>query len=413
MTINIDSTFDFLYLYSLFKHFLKVMSLVVPPEYAKDVNKHSGFLNSKSQWSGKGLKGLWRAPPNVKYLTEQIYELVSHPQFVQDHSDVDNGDMGLNFTEDAVKRGISRPTFHEQRRIRMKGNADKPSRVSYEIAKQFKEKKADFADFVPSMIEEYKLPFAEDLKTTNPIMELHYVNLDFLVTSAEMLIQNPTALVQKMRHWNDDVGEYQEGRDYDYSAESWNDGTWHPEHLFTKSKSNEKAGYWSPVEVDFWNGPIGYPGISSSEKTTESDAIRQADILSGSGNMPITREDMENWDADDVGGRGPGNRYKHLALSDLEALGYVSDERRGDDRGLYNNTGRSGRRGRFANGGQFPFWQTTMHQRPYDRDNSEGLQDGGTSDRRVQPVRGYNMTDLTRKSGARKSNIPRQTYFKE
>ncbi len=135
--------------------------------------------------------------------------------------------------------------------------------------------------------------------------------------------------------------------------------------------------------------------------------------MSAQGDAPISREDMQDWDPNDLGGRGPGNRYKHLALPDLEALGYASEERRGDDRGLYNNTGSSGRRGRFANGGQFPFWQTTMHQRPYDRDNSEGLQDGGTSDRRVQPVRGYNMTDLTRKSSAKKSNIPRQTYFKE
>jgi hypothetical protein len=404
------------------------MSLVVPAEYAKDISRHSGYLNSKSQWTKKTLKGLFRAPPNVTYLTEQLYKLVSHPQFVHDHNEVSTS-IGLdipseeqsNYVADGVKH-VNRPTLRGEP---YRKTNTKPTRRDYEVAMQFKKIRAAFDEAVPPMVEEYVLPYTEDIKTHNPIMELHYVNLDFLTTTAELLIQNPLSLID-MRQWDDDTGTYQKGRDYDYSAESWSDGTWHPEHLFSKSQANKQAGYWVPREVDFWNGPIGYPGKGGDGLETE--AIRQADLASASSEFPILREDMDSgetpWDVMETGGRGPGNRYKHIALPDLEALGYADDARRGDDRGLYNDTdasfagkvnqpgGRSGRRGMFANGGQFPFWQTTMHQRPYERDNSEGLQEGGLGDRRVQMPHGYNMTDLTRKSGARNQKIPRQSHYK-
>jgi len=397
------------------------MSLVVPPEYARDISKHSGFINSKSKWAGKTLKGLWRAPQNVRYLTQQVYFLVSHPQYVHDHSDASSS-IGLdisseeqsNYVADGVKRDISRPTLRGEP-FRKKNT--EPTRKSYEIAKNFKQSRSIFDEVLPSMIEEYVMPYTEDMKTTNPVIELHHINLDFLTTTAEMLIQNPASMIEKFRTWNDDTGEYIEGSDYTYSAESWNDGTWHPEHLFTKSVANRKAGYWKKRETSFYNGPIGYPGQADAETA----AIRRADELSAAGSTSMLREDMMGeWDMDETGGRGPGNRYKHLALPDLESMGHADDNRRGDDRGIYNNTedyppgkpGRSGRRGRFANGGQFPFWQTTMHQRPYERDNSEGLAEGGTADRRVQSTRGYNMTDLTRKSSSREADIPRQNHYK-
>jgi hypothetical protein len=389
------------------------MSLVVPPEYARDISKHSGFINSKSKWAGKSIKGLFRAPPNMRYLTEQLYSLVSHPQYVHDHSDASSS-IGLdiaseeqsNYVADGVKRDISRPTLRGEP---FRNKHTTPTRRAYEIAKNFKAARNEFNEMVPNMIEEYVLPYTEDMKTTNPVIELHHINLDFLTTTAEMVIQNPASLIEKFRTWNEDTGEYVEGKDCNYSAESWNDGTWHPEHLFSNTKSNRNAGYWKARETAFYNGPIGYPGMEDQETA----AIRRADMLSASGSTSDLREDMETFPEEmSTGGRGPGNRYKHLALPDLEALGHATEERRGDDRGLYNNVPpKSGRRGRFAQGGQFPFWQTTMHQRPYDRDNSEGLSEGGNSDRRVQTPAGYNMTDLTRRSSTRDADIPRQTHY--
>jgi hypothetical protein len=69
-------------------------------------------------------------------------------------------------------------------------------------------------------------------------------------------------------------------------------------------------------------------------------------------------------------GPGPGNRYR------------------------YDFYGKGG----FSGGGTFPRWQYSVDDRPYERNNSEGLRDGGTDDRRVQRPSGYNMSALTTKS---------------
>lgn len=390
------------------------MSLVVPPEYAKDVSKHSGFLNSRSKWANKTLKGLWRGPANISYLSEQLFTLVTHPQYIHDHSKISSS-IGMdiseeeqsNYVADGVKRGFERPTLRGEP---FRKKHTKPMPRDYELAKQFKRLRPQINASVTHMIEEYVLPYDEELKTNNPIMELHYVNLDFLTSSAETIIQNPSALITNFNNWNDDKNTYDEKlADYEYSAESWNDGTWHPEHLFTQSATNRKTAYWNNAQLEIWNAPIGYPGEGAEE-----EAIRQADIASASGQsfMGLESENFEDGYTDaSIGGRGPGNRYKHIALPDLEVLGGVSEDRRGDDRGTYNNTREGSRRGRFAQGGQFPFWQTTMHQRPYDRDIDDGLREGGTSDRRTQTNRGYDMTDLTRRSSTQVNKV--QHYRKK
>lgn len=398
-------------------------SLVVPSEYARDISKHSGFLGTKSVWAGKTLKGLFRAPQNVEYIKQQLFSLVTHPQFIHDHCEITTSigeNIGMveqsNFVEDGVKHGIARPTFRGEP---FRNKHTKPTLRDHEIARQFRLNKETVYAAVPAMIEEYVLPYMEDQKTKNPIMELHYVNLDFLVTHAEMLVQNPTTIVDNFRNWNDDRGAYDEDiPDYEYSAESWNDGTWHPEHLFTNSEANKRAGYWKSEEVEFWNGPVGYPSADNVER----NAIKQADLRSGAGLNNLDPEALEAFQADyddpniyiadtsqESGGRGPGNKWKHIALPNIELEGTVSEERRGDDRGIYNNTGSivSGRRGRFANGGQVPFWQTTMHHRPYDREFEwEGLSEGGRGDRRVQKPHGYNMTALTNRSSTQVNHVP-------
>lgn len=450
------------------------MSLVIPAEYAKDINKHSGFLSTRSVWAGKTLKGLWRSPVNVDYLTKQLLTLISHPQYVHDHSSIATSiglDISLeeqsNYVADGVKRGFERPHFTGDKKAQpFRKKHTKPTLKSFELAKQFGKFSRSIADAVPAMVEEYVLPYNEDLKTHNPIMELHYINLDFLTSTSETIIQNPTSFLPNFNNWNDDLGTLdKDPKDYEYSAESWNDGTWHPEHLFTQSKANRSISYWDDSKKEIWNAPIGYPGMNEEEA-----AIKRADMLSAQAvtfsnenvdgqYLPENFEDaagvwgfsrakipfeyekpnyQNGYTNESVGGRGPGNQYKHLALPDLELLGgsgfsntkTPNERRRGDDRGLYSNTLnsslpfqgkpaasaasfsdkdvdiKSGRRGRFANGGQFPFWQTTMHQRAYDRDNSEGLAEGGRGDRREQTTRGYDMSTLTNRSSTKKNRIP-------
>lgn len=358
------------------------MSLLVPSEFKKDISKHSGYLKHGSKFASKSLKGLFRAPENVQYLMRELYALVTHPQFVQDHLDVLSYESAAaehdNFVANGVKNALTRPTL---RGVPTRKGHTKPEKRAMRIVGGFRTKMNLFNTAVPQMVEEYVLPYDEDQTTKNPIMLLHYVNRDFLLTSAEMIIQNPDVLDGSYRTWNPDTGKTEDPNEYEYqySAESWNDGTWHPEHLFTQSQRNRENAYWKEINVEFWNGPLGYP----------QDPIG------------------------DEGGRGPGNRYKHIAEPNLEMLAGVDDARRGDDRGIYAPASDivTRRGARFSNGGQFPFWQTTVHHRPYERDNSETLTEGGRADRRVQTPHGYRMENLTRKSGYHKQDIPRQTHF--
>jgi hypothetical protein len=362
------------------------MSLIVPSEYKKDISKHSGYLKHGSAFAKKSLKGLFRAPENVHYIANELYALVTHPQFVHDHLDVLSYESAFaesdNFVANGVKTALTRPTL---RGVPTRKKHTKPSDRALRVVKGFKNKKNLFVNAIPQMMEEYVLPYPEDQNTKNPIMLLHYTNRDFLLTSGQMMVQNPDVLDGSYRTWNPDTGETENPADneYQFSSESWNDGTWHPEHLFTQSEQNRNNPYWKPLRVEFWNGPIGYP------------------------------QDADGIGSD--GGRGPGNRYKHIAEPNLEMLSADpdADARRGDDRGIYAGASDivSRRNARFSNGGQFPFWQTTVHHRPYETDNSETLSEGGLSDRRTQRPHGYRMENLTRKSGARKEDIPRQTHF--
>jgi hypothetical protein len=363
------------------------MSLIVPSEYKKDISKHSGYLKHGSKFANKSLKGLFRAPENVRYLTTELYALVTHPQFVHDHLDVLSYESGFaehdSFVHNGVKDALTRPAL---RGPPTRKKHTKPGSRAMRIVKGFKEKRNLFNNAIGQMMEEYVLPYAEDQNTNNPIMLLHYTNRDFLLTSAEMIVQNPDVLDGEYKTWNPDTGETEDPNEneYQYSAESWNDGTWHPEHLFTQSERNRENPYWKPLRVEFWNGPIGYP--------------------QGDGAPSDPQE----------GGRGPGNRYKHIAMPDLEMLvEEMTPDRRGDDRGIYHGVSDivTRRNARFSNGGQFPHWQTTVHHRAHDWDNSEALSEGGLSDRRTQRPHGYRMEALTRKSGYRKKDIPRQSHY--
>ena len=370
--------------------------LVIPEVYKKDINPHSGFLPKASTYGKKNLKGLFRAPENIEYLSEQIWAFVSRPQYVQlqlsglaDELDRPEKESD-NYVASDVKYGYKRPTL---RGTPFRGEHVEPSKRALRIARSLNSKKNDIYALTPEMAEDFVLPYAEDTQTLNPIMELHHVNMDFIIQTANVLLQNPDMLDARMRDWNPDTGNFEGGpgegkfRSYEYNNSSWNDGTWHPEHLFTESASNRKTAYWEPKRTEFNNSPYGYP------------------------------QDPDGIGSD--GGRGPGNKYKHQAVrnlpSDLGVEGLQGEPSNlyeliaNDPRGVYPTAGpdrpQQGSNARmrlFSNGGQFPFWQTRVHDRPIERDNSEALREGGDSDRRVQSGRGYDMSKLTKRSTSRK-----------
>lgn len=414
------------------------MSFLVPREYRKDISPRSGYLRNGSKWSKKSLKGLFMAEPNVAYLNEQLFILITHPQYVND-----NSEAGPHLHK-ADWAGARSTIF---------GNTPysgpkTPTKRTVAIITSFKRCKHLLSNLITDMIGGYELPFAEDKKTYNPIRQLHVVNKDFLVTSANNLIDAPEILDPGLAWLNLDTGVVEKPTEYDYGAASYSDGTWHPEHLFSENERNRRTAYWVPTRSEFWNGPVGHPSVPALTQAELDEAAmivgkREAfsgpdELMDGSGlgidtsalsaysgkyeytlDDPVIEKALK-YESDrgklyqpdngfyadqyaahpDSGGLGPGNKYKHIA-------------RAGDRRGEYDLTyNRSGtRHDLFSYGGQFPFWQITPQRREYDRRMDESLREGGESDRRTQPTRGYDMADLVERSSYQKERVPRQTYY--
>lgn len=75
----------------------------------------------------------------------------------------------------------------------------------------------------------------------NPVQQLALANHEFITAYVRMAQLSPDAF---------DVNYY--GAPHatgGYTAASWSDGTWHPEHLFTNTVANSKRAYYDNTEV--------------------------------------------------------------------------------------------------------------------------------------------------------------------
>jgi hypothetical protein len=284
------------------------MSLLVPPEFIKLVNKYSGQIRPDSPYHGKNLKGLFRSPPNQKYLAKCLIGLTTDFTFVQKNMPMPTEDY-RDYNDYGIRSG-------------------KDNNISKEdvlrLINAIKSKKDFIESNIEDLIEMTTIPYKEDIVLTNPIQQLHTLNHYFLTTTSKNIIQNPTMFIPNFYAINPETGEDESNIEYDYNSESYSDGVWHPEHLFTNSKRNKGGAYWEPIELNYYSNPNS---------------------------------------------TGPGHRYNSKQ--------YAATERT-----------RS----------QFPRWQYSVEDKPYERAQDESLREGGRSDRRTQRNRGYDMSRLVSKS---------------
>jgi hypothetical protein len=301
---------------------------VVPPEIKKDINSFSGYLAPSSKYANKNLKGLFYLSENKKYLAKELFQLITNKQYVTDNL----------------------PPSEDKEEITGFGNSSPYLSKIDRMVYAFAQKKNDIPKLIDNMIFSYQLPFREDISVLNPVMQLHNVNLDFLVTSSKHIIQSPQNLVQRFEYVNPDTGADESLVEYDFTAASYSDGTWHPEHLFTNSKRNKENPYWTPVEVNIYSDP---------------DAS------------------------------GVGHRYNNPVYNKGTKEYYESDtDYNGNPKGSTKDVPRT----YGYSYGPFPGWQTTVNKRFYDKDNTDGLKDGGTdSERRTQRPHSIGMADLYKK----------------
>lgn len=199
--------------------------VLIPTKIKQDVNAASGYLGSSSRYNEMNLKALFRLPENQEYLAEQLYSLITHPEFVRDRL-VDSD------RSPAKIRGLVSIFIRSQPKIRY---------------------------MIQEMVEGYALPPPEDFRVLNPVQQLAQVNLEFLKETATVLIQSPQTLDASANRINPDTGEVEYAH-ADYDASSWSEGVWKPEDLFVNTTHNRKQGYWTPIEVNYTSGPDGKRG---------------------------------------------------------------------------------------------------------------------------------------------------------
>lgn len=329
--------------------------LLIPPEFKKEVNGFSGYINPNSIYHEKNLKGLFLSPPNRKYLAKELYALLTCRTYVMNnlpHFSIHNslkddfaGDHEMNMHPDNYDNPGPYPVY------------DKTSL----LVDEFKKRKSLIMKSVNQIIEQYQFPHKEDFNSLNPIQQLHNVNMDFLLINSRNIIQNPQNVIPYFDRISPDTGKVQVD-DYEYSAISYSDGAWHPEQLFTESARNRENPYWVPYEVN----------ISSN-----ADA-------KGTGHK--YNNYIYNW--------GTYDRYK----SDHDKYGNPKPPMVGGPKYgpipllSFNDPGAQNQKMYEVSYGQFPGWQYTVNNRPYDRHDYPGINEGL---RTVSP-RAYDMEALFR-----------------
>lgn len=287
------------------------MSLLIPPEIARNINKYSGHIFPKSKFGNKNLKGLFNTKENIEYLFRGLFRLITNFTYVQKNLPLPTQDY-RDYQGYGIRTGF--------------GNSDN-SMIKQTVRRTiaaFVAKKDFLKDSMNDLMDMMPMPYKEDIVVTNPIQQLHNLNKEFLLKTSKNFIQSPQILDPNFYSVNPETNLDESKIEWDYNAESYSDGTWHPEHLFTNSQRNKKNVYWSPIEVNYYSNP---------------------------------------------GSKGLGHRY-------------YSDK--------YSATTRTR--------SQFPRWQYSVDDSPFDRDNKETLREGGSSDRRTQRNRGYDMSNLVSRS---------------
>ena len=398
------------------------MSLLVPKEMIKDINPNSGFINSKSKFGKKNLKGLFYTPENREYLIDQLYSLLTNKDFILDT--IQSIDATLE--HDTLRTG---------------------AKQSIDLVRAFTGKRPVIADRIQVLIEAWKLPYREDHAIRNPVLELGLVNQEFLTTTAATLIQSPDSIVNDYYDRDPNTGQI-DAPEWEYGAASWADGTWHPEHLFTESKRNRANVYWVPVNITFdttpaigddWqiykDRPTAFHPRAQHYKPSRADVVqptpRQKNVATGLHSYsvgsranqqnkerfvpgrqdealpPMTRPNISAASSIVKGYRDTPNiqdlleeqSYPYMGSDGFSDTYHIQDQTYAPGPGpgnryRYDFYGQGG----FSGGGTFPRWQYSVDDRPYERNNSEGLREGGQGDRRVQRPGGYDMSALTTKS---------------
>lgn len=228
----------------------KVGRLLIPLEYERDINIHSGFLTSDSTYSKKTVKGLFKAEPNVKYLCRQLFKLLTSSKYIDDvlGSHMEKLDYYNSSARSASNRYGNIGAPHK--------NQIKPAAG---LASMFQSHKNVIIDVCEELVLEYKLPYDNELSVRNPVVELAIINKKFLIDHADGFIKSPDSIISNYFEINPDTNQDESKVHANFSASSYSSGVWKPEDLFLNVNLNKEDGVkkpsWTPVSVEFDTDP--------------------------------------------------------------------------------------------------------------------------------------------------------------
>lgn len=140
-------------------------------------------------------------------------------------------------------------------------NINPPRTLNFCIAfsKRIPEYKEQIIAFVDDEIEDYipktKNHYDNHMFSQEEIFQAKYKfellkkhNREFIVSTVKSILESPDSLFEDFYSYNSDTGEHN-FKEYGYSNASYEDGTWHPEHLFTESLHNKQHSYWQNLNV--------------------------------------------------------------------------------------------------------------------------------------------------------------------
>lgn len=247
-------------------------------------------------------------------------------------------------------------------------------------------KNATIVEMIRERMIEYRLLDRELVGSANPIIILGINNENFL--SRVVAVINDMWMQIYHPNVNPDTGVAENTPDYEYGPESYTDGTWHPEMLFTHSKRNREAGYWRPLDVSWDTSPEATGlGHRYNRNIYHGSKIpgqyeKYAEPLIQPGYLPVERKPRE-------------------LAQELLLQNQFMDLRERNDKYFLDTYGSVPLNSQYPGRipvtepyGQFAPWRRAMQYRPVDRD-PQGLRDAGTNDRRVSDSRPkYDLSDL-------------------
>lgn len=429
------------------------MSLLVPQEIIKTINPHSGFISISSKYGGKNVRGLFLLHENRVFIANQLYKMLTNERFVRDQVESMQAAQSSSFSLlDRDKSDTSNHTLIGQRRVKQLVQMFRGTqavifpRVRVLIEGWPLPYREDSTVKNPvqqlSLInQEFLLTTARSIVQTPDCLVAGYFDTD------------PDTQKRDAPEWEYGAASYADGtwhpeHLFTQSDRNRENPYWIPDLVpfDTNPPPGDDVSLTRGVKdraTTFHPRMAHYPGPPSKQEHFDQQPTRRAPQPSKQPSKPVhpalQRARQERFipeyepDTTDYDDETPplypdlesGERLSRKSSDEslhgllqqetdeqLETTSYpyaghnsFSDTYHMQDYKYAPGPGPGNRykydfygEGGFSGGGTFPRWQYSMNNREYQRDNSEGLREGGISDRRVQTGHGYDMSRLWSKS---------------